>query len=83
VGLFANHRYLYFAARMAQKKTKSYEIPSTNEWFYRELSEFHALLQGGEQHVTYSDFIAPVFIMNAIERALQSGKEEPICYPEI
>lgn len=83
VGLFANHRYLYFAARMAQKKTKSYEIPSTNEWFYRELSEFHALLQGGEQHVTYSDFIAPVFIMNAIERALQSGKEEPICYPKI
>ena len=26
----------------------------------------------------YEDFIAPVFIMNAIDRSLKSGKEEKI-----
>ena len=33
---------------------------------------------GKEQEMSYEDFIAPVFIMNAIERSLRSGKAEEV-----
>ncbi len=78
VGLFIDSNYLYYAARMAEKGTKSLDIPSSGDWFYREFKEFHEILCGGEQTCTYEEFISPVFIMNAIERSLASGKEEEI-----
>ena len=78
VGVFADSNYLYYIARMAEKGTKSYDVPSSNDWFYREFKEFHDLLDGAEQNITYEEFISPVFIMNAIDRALASGKEEMI-----
>ena len=78
VGLFLDSNYLYYACRMAEKGTKSLNIPSSNDWFYREFKEFYELLEGGEQTCTYEEFISPVFIMNAIERSLASGAEEPI-----
>ena len=76
VGLFCDNNYLYYASRMAEKAAKSFVIPTTNDWFYEEFKEFYELLQGGEQTVKYDEFISPVFIMNAIERSLASGKEE-------
>ncbi|MBE6596478.1 MAG: hypothetical protein E7641_02300 [Ruminococcaceae bacterium] len=78
VGLFCDNNYLYYASRMAEKDAKSVVIPSSKEWFYEEFKEFHELLLGGEQTVKYDEFISPVFIMNAIERSLASGKEEPL-----
>ena len=39
---------------------------------------YYELLHGAKQEETYDEFIAAVFILNAIERALESGKEEPI-----
>ena len=83
VGLFCNKNYVYYAARMSESGCTSFEIPSTNEWFDREFCEFYQLLCGGEQGASYADFIAPVFIMNAIERSLASGKEEPVRKTEI
>ena len=80
-GLFCDGSYLYYAARMAEKASKSFEIPTTTDWYYREFKEFAEILAGGEQTCTYEDFISPVFIMNAIERSLASGKEELL--PEI
>jgi len=44
----------------------------------REFETFHTILKGGEQHLSYEELFAPVFIMNAIERSLESGKEEPV-----
>ena len=76
VGLFCDNNYLYYASRMAEKASKSFVIPTTNDWFYEEFKEFHELLQGGEQAVKYDEFISPVFVMNAIERSIASGKEE-------
>ena len=32
-------------------------------------------LSGGEQQISYDDFIAPVFVMRAIELSLESGEE--------
>ena len=78
VGVFFDSNYLYYVCRMAEKSTKSYEVPSSGEWFYREFKEFHELLHGAEQNITYEEFISPVFIMNAIDRSLASGKEESI-----
>lgn len=46
--------------------------------FTRELDEFCELLRGGEQTVSYQNFIAPVFVLNAINRSLMSGMEETV-----
>lgn len=78
VGLYSIGSYLYYACRMAKDSIHGAEIPSTQEWFYREFGEFYQLLCGGEQTTSYEEFIAPVFILNAIERSLKSGKEEPV-----
>ncbi len=77
-GLFCDGSYLYYAARMAEKSAKSFDIPTTTDWYYREFKEFHGILNGGGQKCTYEEFISPVFIMNAIMRSLESGKEETI-----
>lgn len=49
--------------------------------FQREFMEFYHLLQGHPQKQSYEDFFAPVYILNAIHRSLESGKEEPIHFP--
>ena len=79
--VFCDRSYVYYAARMAEKSSKSFEIPTTTDWYYREFKEFAEILNGGEQTCTHEEFISPVFIMNAIMRSLESGKEEEI--PEI
>ena len=81
VGLFCDGSYLYYAARMAEKASKSFEIPTTSDWYYREFKEFTEILNGADQTCTHEEFISPVFIMNAIMRSLESGKEEAL--PEI
>ena len=82
VGLFCNNNYTYYASRMSEKGTSSHDISATNEWFEREFGEFYRLLSGGEQTATYEDIVAPVFIMNAIGRSLESGAEEIVTYKE-
>ena len=44
--------------------------------FQREFMEFYDLLLGKPQKQNYEDFFAPVYVLNAIYRALQSGNEE-------
>ncbi len=43
-----------------------------------EFAEFFDILTGKEQKMSYNDFIAPVFILNAINRSLETGKTEKI-----
>ena len=83
VGVFTDGIYVYYAARMAEKATTSQEIPFDAGWFYREFKEFYDLLGGEPQSITYEEFISPVFIMNAIERSLASGKEETVGKPTV
>ena len=78
VGLFCDNNYYYYASRMAESDAHSFIIPSTEDWFYEEFKEFYGLLSGEAQTVTYEEFISPVFIMNAIQRSLVSGKEEAV-----
>ena len=78
VGLYCNKSNVYFASRMAQKGADSFVIPATNDWFYKEFQEFYGILSGNEMTCEYKEFIAPVFIMNAIVRSLESGAEEAL-----
>lgn len=83
-GSFVEHNYVYYACRSAEKSVKGMELVCTDEhnWFKSEFDEFYALLNGAESPVAYEDLFASVFIMNAIERSLASGKEEKINYFE-
>ena len=78
VGLFCDNNYYYYASRMAESDVQSFVIPSTEDWFYEEFKEFYGILSGEPQTATYEGFISPVFIMNAIQRSLASGKEETV-----
>jgi len=44
--------------------------------FQQEFASFYNVLTGGAQEQTYDEFIAPVWIMNAMERSLNSGQLE-------
>ena len=44
----------------------------------KEFEDFYSLLKGGEQTQSYKEFIAPVLIISAMVRSLESGKEEKI-----
>ena len=63
---------------MAEKGSKAFAISLENVIFEREFAEFYGLLGGEPQKGSYRDFIAPVFVMNAIERSLASGNEEAV-----
>ncbi|MBQ8907859.1 MAG: hypothetical protein IJY71_04660 [Clostridia bacterium] len=51
--------------------------------FLREKEAFYGLLSGKAQTESYEAFASPVFIMNAIDRSLRSGKEELVGRMEI
>ena len=68
---------------MAEKGANGAYIPFTNDWFYNEFSEFYDMLSGKCEPIDYESFIAPVFIMNAIDRSMKSGKEELVHKAEI
>lgn len=79
-GLFTDGNYIYYAMRASEKSVKGSEFPITGEspCFRIEFDEFYDLLKGGEMKKSYSDFIAPVFVMNAVKRSIDSGKEEKV-----
>ena len=75
---FQDGNYLYYAGVSFEKE---YVGSSYSDSTYdKEFMEFHKLLQGHPQATSYEDFFAPVYINNAIERSMVSGKEEPILY---
>ena len=80
VGLFCDRNYTYYASRMAESGTSSFDITASSKWYYGEFEEFYKLLTGEAESAPYKEFIAPVFVMNAIERSLESGREENIEY---
>ena len=80
VGVFLEHNYVYYACRFADKSVHGGYLESTEEhnWFKCEFDEFYKILVGGESSESYEDFIRPVFVMNAISRSLDSGREESV-----
>ena len=83
-GTFVDNNYVYYACRLADKSVKGMNLESTTEhsWFKSEFDEFYAILNGAESSVSYEDIFSSVYVMNAIERSLTSGKEEKVAYFE-
>lgn len=68
--------YTYSAVVSAEKELAGGEYP-LDDVFNREFEEFAELFEG-KQRQTYSEFIAPVFVISAIMRSMESGKEEAV-----
>ena len=67
-----------YAAGINCEKLAKYESYSLEGCFEKEFSAFYNLLTGGEPEENCEDFIAPVFILNAIDRSIKSGNEEKV-----
>lgn len=77
-GEFTEGIFTYYAARSAEKGVCCSELIIGSECFEAEFDAFYDLLEGKEQELTYEAFMAPVFVLNAIQRSLQTGKAELI-----
>ncbi len=77
-GLYVDGNYSYYADRHHEKGVTGGPLNIGRECSMAEFDEYYDLLLGGEQKITYADLIAPVFVLNAIERSLASGKEETV-----
>ena len=74
---FIEGNYIYAADVSFEKKFAAGEY-KLDGCYESEFKAFHALLDGGASEKSPEDFIAPVFIMNAMKRALDSGNEEEV-----
>ncbi len=74
---YVEDNHLYYAGISCEKSFEGavYGLEGT---FDKEFLEFYRLLCGGAGKQCYEDFFAPVFVINAINRALESGEEESI-----
>ncbi len=82
IGIYTERDKLFYAERIAQEKTCGGELAreGLDALLYEQLKEFHRLLNGEEQTRTYDDIIAPVFIMNAIKRSIETNTKQRIYY---
>ena len=80
VGLYVSGNYQYYISRNSNSGVSGtpLEVLGTSACFRMEFDDFVRLVRGGEQHQSYEDLIAPVFVCCAIERSLVSGKEEAV-----
>lgn len=77
-GLFVDDSFSsYYALRAVENEVKgsSFTVDGSNPCFKEEFEEFYEVLSGAKQNISFEDFIAPVFVMNAIKRSLDTGKE--------
>ena len=76
-GVYLEHSYVYYAAVNFERHMEG-SVFDLNGAASREFHDFYHILQGKPQTQSYEDFFAPVFIMNALERAMLSGSEETV-----
>ena len=73
--------FCYYAARSAETSVTglSFTIDNKSGCFYEEWKAFYSLLESGcgDDHYV---FTVPVAIMNAMEKAMQTGREVPVKY---
>ena len=75
--VYLNNCHVYYAAVNFPNEVTAPEI-NTAGAAGAEFKEYYDLLVSGKMEQSYADFFGPVFIINAIIRALESGKEEPV-----
>lgn len=78
-GIFTEGVYTYAATLHIGNEVKSSVLGAgLTPCFYAEFDAFYKVLTGGEQQEPTESFVAPVFVLNAIDRSLKSGKEEAV-----
>ncbi len=76
-GLYVREGYVYYASRHTSKGVKG-SVVNVTPSFKTEFDEYYDMLVGGEQKRSYEELIAPVFVLNAINRSMESGAEETV-----
>lgn len=78
-GVYVDSSYTYYASLNCEEKClgSMYTLDNCAE---REVEAFCRILTGGAQEMSYEDFFAPVYILNAMDRSVKSGLEEVITY---
>lgn len=85
-GLFVDEVYTcYYVSRFTDNvmKGKQFAIDGESKCFIDEWDEIYEIMSGKEQVANYNDFIAPVFVLNAIYRSTQSGQIEKVNQYEV
>lgn len=83
IGVWGEHVYKYYAVRFSENGGTGGEVPTSKNWFEREFEDFDRLMNGEPQKLSYEDFIAPVFILDATKRSLDSREEIKIEYASL
>lgn len=74
---YVDGNYLYYASVSAEKNVVGGQLTIAG-LSAREFANYYNLLKGEPQKVSYRQFISPVFLLDAIERSIKSGKEEKV-----
>ena len=77
-GQYVDGQYSYYASISCEKDIIGDVFPLTSDLSATEFMNFYKILKGGEQETSYRDLIAPVYLITALNRAIESGKEEPV-----
>ena len=79
---FVEGSYFYRAFASVGKSFPGGDIPLADSAFKAEFDCLHDLLVGGEMTQSYRDFIAPVFLCEAIKKSIDTGEEITVERPE-
>ena len=74
---FVAGNYKYYAGVSCENKAEILEC-TLEGCYQKEFNEFYHILTGCDQPQSYDEFFAPVYVINAIERSMESGNEEII-----
>ena len=67
--------YLYYAYASTNEGMIGSSYPVTSEIYTYEFEDFYDILTGGKGKTDYREFIAPVFVFNAIKKSIDSAEE--------
>ena len=77
-GSFSSEGWYYHATVFGGKGLKADKFEFTSYPFECELDDMYDLLCGKEMKETYDEFIRSVFILNALDASMKSGKAEKV-----
>lgn len=77
-GTWGEGAYYYSCSVLGKTGIATRQMPITTESFLPEMEEMTALLRGGAMQKTYEEFLLPVFVLTAADRAALSGEWEEI-----
>ncbi len=78
-GVYVDSSYTYYAGLHCEEKYVG-GMYTLDHCADREVEAFYRILSGSAQEISYEDFFAPVYILNAMDRSVKSGVEEVITY---